>query len=108
MNPDKNSPYPHPPSLAHHPERSEGSTETARHLRPRGSFAALRMTLRIFFAPAVLFVAIPVLARAEAKTYELAAETAFTPERGHGFDLGTAPNAAGKPFYFSTAVPEGT
>lgn len=30
----------------------------------------------------------------------------FTPERGHGFDLGTTPEA-NQPFYFSVAVPEG-
>ncbi|MBK8856976.1 MAG: rhamnogalacturonan acetylesterase [Opitutaceae bacterium] len=37
----------------------------------------------------------------------LTAADAFTPERGHGFDLGTAPDASGQPFYFSVAVPEG-
>jgi len=31
----------------------------------------------------------------------------FSAETGHGFDLGTAPNADGKPFFFSVAVPEG-
>lgn len=39
--------------------------------------------------------------------YDLAAEAAFTPERGHGFDLGTAPAPDHRPFYFSLAVPEG-
>jgi lysophospholipase L1-like esterase len=33
---------------------------------------------------------------------------AFTPQNGRGFDLGTSQNAAGSPFYFSVAVPEGT
>lgn len=37
----------------------------------------------------------------------LTAADAFTDERGYGFDLGTAPDASGKPFYFSVAVPEG-
>lgn len=56
-----------------------------------------------------LFVAIPALVSGEAapRTFDLATESAFTTERGHGFDLGTAPNAGGKPFYFSVAVPEG-
>ena len=56
----------------------------------------------------VFFVAIPGLGLAGAQSFELATESAFTPERAHGFDLGTAPNAAGKPFFFSVAVPEGT
>ncbi len=40
-------------------------------------------------------------------------DTAYTPELGYGFDLGTAPVAflggvtSAKPFYFSVAVPEG-
>ncbi|HEY8994508.1 MAG TPA: rhamnogalacturonan acetylesterase [Lacunisphaera sp.] len=41
------------------------------------------------------------------RTFDLATETTFTSERGHGFDLGTAPNAKGKPFFFSVSVPEG-
>lgn len=56
----------------------------------------------------VFFVAIPALASAEVQTYDLATESAFTAERGHGFDLGTAPNAGGKPFFFSAVVPEGS
>ena len=61
------------------------------------------------FALSVLFVAIPALVSAAepaTRTFDLATESAFTAERGHGFDLGTAPNAEGKPFYFSVAVPE--
>ncbi len=42
-----------------------------------------------------------------ARTFDLSTEAAFTAERGHGFDIGTTPNAGGKPFYFSVAVPEG-
>ena len=38
---------------------------------------------------------------------QLTAADTFTPERGYGFDLGTAPSAANTPFYFSVAVPEG-
>jgi len=38
---------------------------------------------------------------------QLTAADTFTPERGYGFDLGTAPAAANTPFYFSVAVPEG-
>jgi lysophospholipase L1-like esterase len=37
----------------------------------------------------------------------LTATDTYTPERGHGFDLGTAPTADGRPFFFSVAVPEG-
>lgn len=37
----------------------------------------------------------------------LAASETFTAARGFGFDLGTAPSAAGRPFFFSVAVPEG-
>lgn len=47
---------------------------------------------------------------ASVRTFDLATLTAadtFTAERGYGFDLGTAPNAAGSPFFFSVAVPEG-
>lgn len=47
---------------------------------------------------------------ASVRSYDLTTLTAadaFTPERGYGFDLGTAPDASGKPFYFSVAVPEG-
>jgi len=38
---------------------------------------------------------------------QLTAADVFTPERGFGFDLGTAPGASGQPFYFSVSVPEG-
>ncbi|ACB74621.1 rhamnogalacturonan acetylesterase [Opitutus terrae] len=45
------------------------------------------------------------------RQFDLAQFTAadvFTPERGYGFDLGTAPDpSANPPFYFSVAVPEG-
>ncbi len=41
------------------------------------------------------------------RTFNLATEETFTAERGHGFDLGTAPSVADTPFYFSVAVPEG-
>ena len=66
------------------------------------------MTLQEFFALLVLFVALPALASADVQTFNLATESAFTTEHGHGFDLGTAPNADGKPFFFSVAVPEGS
>lgn len=36
----------------------------------------------------------------------VSADTPYTPERGHGFDLGTQP-AAATPFFFSVKVPEG-
>lgn len=52
----------------------------------------------------------PRLAGTEARTFDLTRLTAtdtYTPERGHGFDLGTAPTADGRPFFFSVAVPEG-
>jgi lysophospholipase L1-like esterase len=65
------------------------------------------MTHRNFFALSVLFVAIRSGVFASAQVFDLATETAFTPGRGHGFDLGTAPNAEGKPFFFSVTVPEG-
>ena len=44
------------------------------------------------------------------KTFNLSQPTpadTFTPERGHGFDLGTSPSPDNHPFYFSVAVPEG-
>jgi lysophospholipase L1-like esterase len=66
------------------------------------------MTLGGSFALFVFFVANAAWAGPEVRTFDLATETTFTPERGHGFDLGTAPNAAGKPFFFSVAVSEGT
>ncbi|MBX3751839.1 MAG: rhamnogalacturonan acetylesterase [Opitutaceae bacterium] len=47
---------------------------------------------------------------ASVRTFDLTTLTAahsFTAERGYGFDLGTAPDTAGNPFYFSVAVPEG-
>ena len=74
-----------------------------------GSFARLRMTLRGWCALLALLAAHPALIRAEAaaQAFDLAAETAFTPGGGRGFDLGTAPSAEGRPFYFSVAVPEG-
>ena len=67
------------------------------------------MTLREWAALLALFVAIPALVSAEAapRNFDLASEQAFTAERGHGFDLGTAPNAENKPFYFSVVLPEG-
>jgi lysophospholipase L1-like esterase len=65
------------------------------------------MTHRDFFALFALFVANPSGVLASAQVFDLATETAFTPERGHGFDLGTAPHADHKPFFFSVAVPEG-
>lgn len=59
----------------------------------------------------VLFACLAVnLLPASIRTFDLttlsAADT-YTDERGYGFDLGTAPDASGKPFYFSVAVPEG-
>lgn len=47
---------------------------------------------------------------ASIRTFDLTTLTAadtYTDERGYGFDLGTAPDASGTPFYFSVAVPEG-
>lgn len=60
-------------------------------------------------------------ALASAQTFDLATESAFTSERGHGFDLGTTPTPVagvarpepvegadpGSAFFFSVAVPEG-
>ena len=60
----------------------------------------------LFFGLLVLFVAVPVPLLSGILRYDLATEQVFTPERGHGFDLGTAPG--GQPWFFSTAVPEGT
>jgi lysophospholipase L1-like esterase len=67
------------------------------------------MTLREWAALLALFVAIPALVSAETapRSFDLESEQAFTTERGHGFDLGTAPNAENKPFYFSVILPEG-
>lgn len=64
---------------------------------------------RILSALFVLCAANPALVQAAdfPRHFDLTAETAFTAERGHGFDLGTAPGADGRPFYFSVAVPEG-
>jgi len=42
-----------------------------------------------------------------ARTFDLATEAAFTPGRGHGYDLHSAPNPEGRPYFFSVAVPEG-
>jgi lysophospholipase L1-like esterase len=92
-------------TIAHHPERSEGSRGTPGLGHQLGSFAALRMTLQRGFALFALFVAIPSGVWAEIQSFDFATESAFTPERGHGFDLGTT--AAAAPFYFSVAVPEG-
>ena len=55
------------------------------------------------------FLAVNLLPAA-VRSYDLNTLTAadvFTSERGYGFDLGTAPDASGQPFYFSVAVPEG-
>lgn len=38
---------------------------------------------------------------------KLTAADVYTPERGHGFEAGTAPTPDGRPFLFSIAVPEG-
>ena len=67
------------------------------------------MTLREWAALLALFLASPALVFAETalRSFDLANEQAFTAERGHGFDLGTAPNAENKPFYFSVILPEG-
>jgi len=66
--------------------------------RPSRSIFALFAFFAVNFLPASV------------RSYDLTTLTAadvFTPERGYGFDLGTAPEASGKPFYFSAAVPEG-
>lgn len=55
---------------------------------------------------ALLFLA-SACACAAAMDFDLAAEQPFTVERGRGFDLGTAPDADNRPFFFSVAVPEG-
>lgn len=41
------------------------------------------------------------------RSFDLATETAYSPATGHGFEADTAPNAEGKPFLYSVAVPEG-
>lgn len=60
---------------------------------------------------AAFFVAITAFAsEPAAKNFDLtklSSTDVFTPGRGHGFDLGTAPTTDGKPFFFSVAVPEG-
>lgn len=61
----------------------------------------------------ILWVTLPVLtgwAAPAVRTFDLTTLTpadTFSPERGFGFDLGTAPTAAHEPFFFSVAVPEG-
>ncbi len=72
-----------------------------------GPFATLRMTLRGLCVLSMPFVAVLAWAQAAARTFDLATESAYTAERGHGFEAGTAPNSEGKPFLFSVAVPEG-
>lgn len=57
-----------------------------------------------------LFAFFAVNLPAAVRTFDLTTLTAtdsFTAERGYGFDLGTAPDPAGNPFFFSVAVPEG-
>lgn len=90
--------------------REESTNSTSRERR-REAIAALGMALRSWFpipALVVPFAAFSPAATANAQTYDFAAESAFTAERGHGFDLGTAPGSHGQPFFFSAAVPEGT
>jgi lysophospholipase L1-like esterase len=100
-----------------HPERIEGSSwisETGKSHEPTAvRFAALRVTglrtIRVHLRiPRRSFCSFPFA------VFDLATEAAFTPERGHGFDLGTSPNAVAgvadpghAPFFFSVAVPEG-
>jgi lysophospholipase L1-like esterase len=58
----------------------------------------------------LVFAVAPRLPGAEAHTFDLSRLTAsdtYTAERGHGFDLGTAPTDDGRPYFFSIAVPEG-
>lgn len=81
---------------------------------PTGSFSRARVVgARLararfdIFTLLVFFVAGLPGARAESRSFDLAAESAYTADRGHGFDLATAPNADGRPFYFSVTVPEG-
>lgn len=61
--------------------------------------------------PALLLATRLLAAPAAERTLDLSRLTAsdtFTAERGYGFDLGTAPDAAHpRPFFFSVAVPEG-
>ncbi len=63
-----------------------------------------------YLPTAVLTLCTLISLSARAETFDLTQLTAadtFTAERGHGFDLGTAPTADGRPFFFSIAVPEG-
>lgn len=76
-----------------------------RHPRKRLSVrSALFVAFVFFVVPSALAAASPATAP---RSFDLATESAFTPERGHGFDLGTAPNDENQPFYFSVTVPEG-
>jgi len=58
----------------------------------------------------LVFAVAPRLPGAGARTFDLTRLTAsdtYTVERGHGFDLDTAPSTDGRPFFFSVAVSEG-
>ena len=65
------------------------------------------------FRTVTIAAAFAATARAEAswpRHYDLAAMAStatFPAENGAGFDLGTAPSAEGRPFFFSVALPEG-
>lgn len=58
-------------------------------------------------ALSLFFVFGNALAGAAEQRFDLTTETAYSTERGHGFDAGTAHGAADEPFFFSVAVPEG-
>jgi lysophospholipase L1-like esterase len=74
------------------------------------SFAGLHPVFRSILGLLLVGTMAPRLAGAEDRAFDLtrlnAADT-YTAARGHGFDLGTAPTADGRPFFFSIAVPEG-
>lgn len=65
-----------------------------------------RSAVTLLTLPLVLAL-LPCGGIAATRIFDLATETAYTPERGHGFDLGTVSDQAGNPFYFSVSVPEG-
>lgn len=74
----------------------------------RSLLAALAFAVTVLSAQAAEPAA---TAAPDARTFDLTvlnASDVFTAERGHGFDLGTAPDpATHQPFYFSVAVEEG-
>lgn len=72
----------------------------------RASFLFRTVILCLFAANMVLDASANPAGRAFDLT-QLTSADIFTPGRGYGFDLGTAPGTSGKTFYFSVVVPEG-